>query len=80
MRPTRLSLLFAIWRHLVAENMMNDPFKPGSFYDNFEAGVRALGVNQIPLAFDMAKVKYPSTKERDRMFNILRDMGVSDDE
>lgn len=59
----------------MANSIPNDPFKPGSFYDNFDAAVRALGVDQIPLAFDMAKVKYPSVRERDRLLTILRKMG-----
>lgn len=54
----------------------NDPFKEGSFFDNFDAGIRALGPGQLPLAWDLAKVKFRSTKERDKFLAFLR--GMSD--
>lgn len=54
---------------------LDDPFKPGSFYDNFDKAVGALGAGQIPLAFDLAQVNYDNTDDRDRLFRILRMIG-----
>jgi hypothetical protein len=54
---------------------LDDPFKPGSFYDNFDKAVGALGAGQIPLAFDLAQVNYDNNDDRDRLFRILRMIG-----
>ena len=57
---------------------IDDPFRPGTFYDNFNAGVGALGVEQIPLAFDVARQSFNSIKERDAFLNILKKIGDAD--
>lgn len=51
------------------------PFESGSFYDNFEAGVKALGAKRIPLAFDLAKVQFRSIEDRDNLLNFLANEG-----
>ena len=51
------------------------PFESGSFYDNFEAGVKALGTKKIPLAFYLAKIKFRSVEDRDNLLRFLASEG-----
>ncbi len=60
----------------MAKDKQGDPFKEGGFFDNLDAGIRALGPGQIPIAWDLAKVKFRSSKERDKFLAIIR--GMSD--
>jgi hypothetical protein len=60
----------------MAKGNHNDPFKEGTFFDNFDAGIRALGIDQLPVAWNLARVNFRSTKERDKFLTVLR--GMSD--
>ena len=53
----------------------DDPFKEGSFFDNFDAGIAALGVDQVPIAWDLARINYRDTKERDQFLTMLGRLG-----
>jgi hypothetical protein len=61
----------------MSERDHNDPFKEGTFFDNLNAGVLALGPDQLPIAFDIARMNFRSTKERDKLLTVLGRMGGS---
>ena len=55
----------------MSERDHNDPFKEGTFFDNLNAGVLALGPDQLPVAFDLARMNFGCTKERDKLLTVV---------
>jgi hypothetical protein len=43
----------------------------GSFLDNLDAAALRLGYRYLPLAWGLAKVNWPSTRDRDDFLNFL---------
>lgn len=46
-------------------------WKPGSFFDNLDAAARYVGYDNLPLAFGLARINWPSVDERDTFLRAL---------
>lgn len=44
---------------------------PGSFVDNLNSAALRLGYQYLPLAWGLASVNWPSTKDRDDFLDLL---------
>jgi hypothetical protein len=53
-------------------------FEPGSFYDNLDATVQALGASQPGAVWGLAHVSWDSLSDRDAFLATLTARGIGD--